>query len=187
MADRCRVWDSHVDTGARIIVKPGPERTLPAYTVDELGCGMDDRIVVVVTVPLVVSDHSETLLRWLLPTSSVVAQPPTPIPTELESLLQCLLAGVWAPKPTPPPKTGITDMETLLQHLLPSIPVADSWPKLDPVCWDWTTIVCFSCGKSGHGVGRCPELNETFPFMLPGWSVEKVGGTYMMVSPRMAA
>ena len=37
------------------------------------------------------------------------------------------------------------------------------------------TIVCFSCGKPGHGVGRCPELDETFPYMLPGWSVE-LGG-----------
>ena len=45
-------------------------------------------------------------------------------------------------------------------------------------------MVCFSCGKAGHGVGRCPELNETFPFMLPGWMVEKVGGGYIMISPK---
>ena len=36
-------------------------------------------------------------------------------------------------------------------------------------------MVCFSCDKAGHGVGRCPELSETFPFMLPGWTAEKVG------------
>ena len=51
----------------------------------------------------------------------------------------------------------------------------------------WDTVVCFSCGKSGHGEGRCPELNETFPFMLPGWTAEKVGGNYVMVSPCVAA
>ena len=48
-------------------------------------------------------------------------------------------------------------------------------------------MVCFSCGKSGHRVGRCPELNETFPFMLPGWMAEKVGGSYVMISPRVDA
>ena len=46
---------------------------------------------------------------------------------------------------------------------------------------------CFSCGKAGHGVGRCHELNETFPFMLPGWSAEKVGSSYVMISLRVAA
>ena len=50
-------------------------------------------------------------------------------------------------------------------------------------CDDW----CFSCGKSGRGVGRYPELNETFLYMLPGWSAEKVGGNYMMISPRVVA
>ena len=78
-------------------------------------------------------------------------------------------------------------METLLQRLLPSVPVADSRARLGLVHSDWAMLVCFSCGKSGHGVGRCPELNETIPFMLPGWSAEKVGGNYMMVLPRVAA
>ena len=32
--------------------------------------------------------------------------------------------------------------------------------------------MCFSCGKLGHGVGRCLTLDETFPYMLP----EMVGG-----------
>ena len=36
-------------------------------------------------------------------------------------------------------------------------------------------------------MGRCPELNETFPFMLPGWAAEKVGDSFEMISPRVAA
>ena len=36
-------------------------------------------------------------------------------------------------------------------------------------------------------MGRCPELDETFPYMLPGWSAEKVGANYMIISPRIAA
>ena len=57
----------------------------------------------------------ETLLRRLLPNKVLPASPPKPVPTELESLLQHLLEGVQTPKPIPSPKTGFTDMETLLQ------------------------------------------------------------------------
>ena len=36
-------------------------------------------------------------------------------------------------------------------------------------------------------MGRCPELNETFPFMLQGWTAEKVGeAVNVMISPRVA-
>ena len=122
IVDCCRVWESHADTEARRFSKPGPEKALPIDTVEEPGCGLDERMVAAVTVPPAVPEQLETLLRWFLPTSLVPAStppPPQPIPTELENLLlQRLLAGVPAPKPTPPPKTGITDMETLLQRLL---------------------------------------------------------------------
>ena len=63
IVDRCRVWESHADTEARRFSKPGPERALPIYTVNEPGCGLDDRMVVTVTVPSVVLDQLETLLR----------------------------------------------------------------------------------------------------------------------------
>ena len=67
VVDCYRVWESHADTGARRIVQPGQERTLPVYTMDEPGFGLDDRMVSAVTISPVVPDHLETLLRWLLP------------------------------------------------------------------------------------------------------------------------
>ena len=48
---------------------------------------------------------------------------------------------------------------------------------------NWNTVVCFSCGNSGHDATRCPNLNEAFSFMLLGWSAEKVGGNYVLISP----
>ena len=48
-------------------------------------------------------------------------------------------------------------------------------------------MVSFSCGKVGHGAIQCPNLNEAFPFMLPGWRAEKVAGNYVMISPRAMA
>ena len=35
--------------------------------------------------------------------------------------------------------------------------------------------------------GRCLQLDVQFPFMLPGWSAEKIGNHYTMISPRLAA
>ena len=57
------MWESHADTKARKFSKPGLERSLPIYTVDKPGCGLDDRTVAAVTVPPAAPDHLETLLR----------------------------------------------------------------------------------------------------------------------------
>ena len=150
IVDCCRVWESHADTEARRFSKPGPERALPIYTVNEPGCGVEDRMVAAVTIPPAAPDPLETLFRRLLPTPVVPALPPKPVPTELERLLQRLLVEAQAPNPVPPVKNGITDSPD------------------EPIDRDWAAVVCLSCGKAGHGVSRCPKLNETFPFMLPG-------------------
>ena len=133
------------------------------------------------------SDPLETLLQRLLPTPVVPTLPPKPVSMELERMLQRLLLEVQTPKPTPPAKSGITDLETLLQGLLPGIPGPTPRARPGPIRRDWATIVCFSCGKAGHRVDRCPELNERFPFMLPEWSAEKVGDSYVMILPRVTA
>ena len=37
-------------------------------------------------------------------------------------------------------------------------------------------MVCFSCGKSGYAATRCPKLDDSFPFMQPGWQAGKAPG-----------
>ena len=132
--------------------------------------------------------HRRRRVRWR-PCSDDCSppSPPKTIPTELEGLLRRLLGEVRAPKPAPPAKSGIAKLETLLQGLLlgSSTPAPQAQPG--PIRQDWATIVCLSCGKAGRGMRRCPKLNETFPFMLPGWAAEKVGDSYVMISPPVAA
>ena len=167
-------------------VIPAPERARPVYTVNEPACMPADQVVVAVTAPPVGPGDLEALLRSLLPSAPVQTLPPHPVPTEMEILLERLLSKALELLPTLPPRTAITGMETLLLHLLPGTRTQASRPLPVPARRDWTRIVCFSCGKPGYGVGRCPELGETFPYMLPGWSAEKVGANYM-ISPRVAA
>ena len=105
----------------------------------------------------------------------------------MEALLKRLLSGVPVSTSTPSPHTGITRMETLLQHLQPGVLSPVTQARLAPARRDWSTMMCFSCGKPDLGVGQCQELDETFPYMLPGWSMEKVGSNYVVVLPRIAA
>ena len=109
------------------------------------------------------------------------------IPTETHRVTDFVETNtVWSTNPdaTPPPQTGIAGVEALLQRLLPRTPVIALLARPGPARRDWNTIVCFSCGKSGHRVSRCPKINETIPYNLPGWTTEEVGGSYVMISPR---
>ena len=83
-----------------------------------------------------------------------------PAPTNIETMLKCLHTGMLTQAPQQRPATALRD---------------------------WSTVLCFSCGQYGHGVGRCPQLDIKFPFMLAGWSAEKIGDHYMMILPRLAA
>ena len=42
---------------------------------------------------------------------------------------------------------------------------------------EWVRV-CFSCGRQGHGVNRCSQVNTSFPFLPPGWSVDVRNGQY---------
>ena len=84
---------------------------------------------------------------------------PTPVPSDLEQLLQWLLGGTQAPQPAPPVRTGITKLETLLQNLLPVSPTPDSLTQPGPGRREWAAVLCFSCGKPGYGATRCRFLS----------------------------
>ena len=44
-------------------------------------------------------------------------------------------------------------------------------------------MMCFSCGRPGHGVNRCSRVDTSFLFLPQGWSVEVRDGQYRAVWP----
>ena len=135
------------------------------------------------------SDHVGETIRL-----ATVTKPKSP-PDQLEDLLRRLLTNVAAPVPVPAPVQEVPMGEKLLQRLVAEIqsrqPAAVSSPepvgsgsypsgqqtsgppsRQMPVRRDRDGVGCFSCGKSRHTATRCPALDESFPFMLPGWSAE---------------
>ena len=90
-------------------------------------------------------------------------------------------------QPDPAVASEPAGLETLLRSLLSGQMASVQQPRQGSFWRDWNAMVCFSCGKADHGAICCPTLDETFPFMLPGWKAEKTPGGYIMISPRVAA
>ena len=83
-------------------------------------------------------------------------------------------------QPLPMEISSFTDTEILLHNLLPvGSPVTERQNR--------STVVCFSCGESGHAASRCPTLDETFSFLPTRWRGDRVGDGFVMRSPRMMA
>ena len=43
-----------------------------------------------------------------------------------------------------------------------------------------STAGCFSCGELGHATERCPVLDESFPFLPPGWQVDQIDDEFVL-------
>ena len=121
IVDSCRVWESHDDSGG-VYLGPSPGRALPIHALDDVGEAGDDLPVAAVTVSLAEQALLELLLQWLLPTPVGSSPDATPIPSELELLLQRLLGDDRPVQPGLTGQLGITEMEILLQNLLPVCP-----------------------------------------------------------------
>ena len=119
-----------------------------------------------VTKPKSTPDQVEDLLRRLL--AGVAPQAPIPEVPMVEKLLQRLVAETQIRQPTPVVAPEPAGLETLLRSLLSGQLTSVQHHRQGSFRRDWNAIVCFSCGKVGHSATR-PALDESFPFMLPGW------------------
>ena len=104
----------------------------------------------------------------------------------MDKLVQLLLSETAKRELAPPTPAEPPGLETLLQTYFSEQHSPRQGPRFRQVRHNWSDVKCFSCGKTGHCATRCPTLDVTFPFILPGWKAEKTSTGYLMISPKMA-
>ena len=132
-------------------------------------------------------DQSEELLKKLLAVLTPKVPPSVRIPELLpmDKLVQLLLSETAKREPAPPTPAEPPGLETLIQTYFAEQQSPRQGPRFRQVRRNWSDVKCFSCGKTGHSATRCPTLDVTFPFILPGWKAEKTSTGYLMISPKM--
>ena len=146
IVDSCRVW--------KVIPRP---RTVGEAT-DSWGGGQNPEYprevsqVVEDTQSLVAlkeSDVLEQIMRQLLPTPAVSPPKVTAIPSDRDMLIQRLLGAVHPVQPVVQERSRLTDIEIILQSMLPvrSVKEEDVPP---PAPRQESTAGCFSCGVLAH-------------------------------------
>ena len=169
--DRCRVLESHADPEIRRVSKPSPDPIYPAYVVgDSDHVGETIRVAAVIK-PKSPPDQLEDLLRWLLANMAAPVPVPAPVPEvpTVEKFLQHLVAETQSRQPvavSPPEHVGL---ENLFRSYLSGQQTSGPQTRQRPIRRDWNGVICYTCRMSGHVATRCPALDESFPFMLPGW------------------
>ena len=178
VVERCRVWESHADPIVRRIAKPTPDLTYPTYAVGN--ADKDREVIKVAAVTGVGSDQNQLqdLLRRII--SAVERPTPTPEISDIKKLLlQLTRVPPDGPAPvvdTPVPPTLEQILQSVLdgQHRRQRQPQRQRQPpKQRSVRRAWADVICFSCGKTGHAATRCPDYNDSLPFLQPGWQKEK--------------
>ena len=143
--NRCRVWESHVDSAVRRISKPGPDTIFPTYAVSNPDGRVDVLRVAAVATPQSTPDQVEGFFRQLLASAAAALAPtPKPEPSAVDQLLQSPLMENQARQPAPAATTGSAGLETLFQNLAP---VWQSRPG--PIQRDWNAVVCVFLRQGG--------------------------------------
>ena len=165
-----------------------PEPVYPTYVVKQPDYETEPVCVVTVNEPNILGDQSEELLKKLLAVLTPKVSPSVRVPelSPMDKLVQLLLSETAKRESAPPTPAEPPGIETLLQTYFAEQQSPRQGPRFRQVRRNWSDVKCFSCGKTGHSATRCPTLDVTFPFILPGWKAEKTSTGYLMISPKMA-
>ena len=153
IVDRCRVWESHVEDMNKLEVgrkSDRPRAVCQVASVDAISRPNDASAD---------KDVLGELMSHLLPTLAIAPPRATPIQSDYELLVQCLLGTVQPVQPMVQEPSSVTDMEVLLQSMLPVASVAEETvrpltDRREP------SPRCFSWGEMDHNTPRCPDLDE---------------------------
>ena len=147
---------------------PSQDRSLPVQTTNDGGNEGDDMTPEA-------QELLESLLQHLLPTPVVSPPKATPIPSELQLLMQHLMGNDRPVQPAPTRRSCFTDMDVLIQNLLPVTPPAREQPTRESGRRDWSTVVCFSCGKPGHAASPVSRFGCYVSFSATGMAGREGG------------
>ena len=173
IVDRCRVWESHEEDKNKWAV--GRESNRPRAVCQlanaETNNKPSDRSAG--------SDVVDDLIRQVLPSSATAARKVTPIPSDYELLVQRLLGPAQSAQPVVQERSSVTDMEGLLRSMLPVASVAED--TAHPRTYRREPMTrCFSCGRIDHTTPRCPDLDESFPFLPAGWRADREDDEFVL-------
>ena len=161
--DRCRVWESHAEDMNKWEVgrkSDRPRAVCQVASVDTNSRPNDASAD---------SDVLRELMSHLLPTPAIAPPNATPIQSDYEFLIQRLLGTVQPVQPGVQERSSITDIEVLLQSLLPVASVAED--KVRPLTDRREPRTrCFSCG-------------ESFPFLPAGWRADRGDDEFVLRPP----
>ena len=191
IVDRCRVWESHGAFETQRVSKPVAEPVYPAYVVEQTDYYDEPVCVVSVNKQNNQRDQTDELLKKLLVGSINYCSRSSdkdPVGNSVGKADSIVDVRNSEKRTAPPPSTPVepTGLEALLQTYFTGQQSPGLGPRFRQLRRNWADVKCFSCGKTGHSANRCPNLDVTFPFMLPGWKSEKTPNGYLMISPKMA-
>ena len=123
------------------------------------------------------------LISHLLPTLALAPPRATPIQSDYELLVQHLLGTVQPVQPRLHDCSSVTDMEDMLQSLLPVVSVAEETVHLPTDRWAPGPRY-FSCGEMNHITPRCPDLDESFQLLPAGWRTDREDYEFVLRPPQ---
>ena len=175
VVDRCCVWESHADPVVRRIGKPNTDPTYPTYGVGDSDSDNETtretrEAVVTGQIRAESSGGLAKARNFDRGVSGSEAGGVRRRKTDTEAGKGDTESTTRSYRPSSTDDIG-TDVTLFPQGTAPT--TATAYATMD--------VVCFSCGKSSHMTTRCPNLNEAYPFLQPGWRTEK---TFVVISPR---
>ena len=175
----CRILESHTETGFVRSDRQDPDESRSISQVTVLDKSLS------------ATADSARLQQDVGHVTPLTTGPPprvTHSSADRELLIQSILEVVRARRTIIPQRSQDRELEFMLWDTLPvgsiteekkSVPVLHPVRGATPLSDDpWKRGPCFSCGLQGHGVNRCSRMDVSFPFLLPGWSVEVRNGQY---------